>query len=375
LIAEGENLTKDQQESLRIIETSGYHLLAMIENILQLGKVDAGKRDEVIETEFDLKLLFNELQGMLSMHDSSGNVPIHWNIPDDVPKPLTGDAGKIRQILLNIVGNSIKYTQSGLICVDCEWKPSVDQKNENQHPRATILRLTITDTGSGISESDMEHLFTPFFQAGENAQTQKGAGLGLSICKHYVDLLGGEINIQSKLGLGTKIRLTLPVLSSFDTGQLSLEETSEAEPSIEFTFSPAQARILIVEDDPVNAKLISAMLEPHGYNLKIVTNGLLGVKTAQQWRPHLIWMDIRMPVMDGKEAASRIRSLSLAESWAVRPVIIALTADAQQTAGGLAKSSVFDHLMIKPTSKEDLIAAINSFLSEKSQSSGGNDKS
>ena len=362
LVAEGGNLTKGQQESLRIIETSGYHLLSMIENILQLGKVDAGKRDEVIQTEFEVRLLFSELQGMLSMHDSRGNVPIHWNIPDDVPKRLTGDVGKIRQILLNIVGNSVKYTQNGLISVDCECKPSVDQKNENQHPRARTLQLTITDTGAGISESDMEHLFTPFFQAGENARTQKGAGLGLSICKHYIDLLGGEINIQSKLGLGTKIGLTLPVLSSFDSGQLALEESSEAEPSIEGNFSPAEARILIVEDDPVNAKLIRAMLAPHGYNLKIVNNGLLGVKTAQQWRPHLIWMDIRMPVMDGKEAASRIRSLSLAESWAVRPVIIALTADAHQSASGLGKTSVFDHLMIKPVSKEDLIAALNFLL-------------
>jgi signal transduction histidine kinase/CheY-like chemotaxis protein len=375
LIAKGRNLTKDQQESLRIIETSGHHLLSMIENILQLGKVDAGKRDEVIETEFELKLLFRELQGMLSMHESSGNVPIRWNIPDDVPKPLKGDAGKIRQILLNIVGNSVKYTQSGSISVDCEWKPSADQKNENQHLRAITIQLTITDTGAGISESDMEHLFTPFFQAGENAQTQKGAGLGLSICKHYIDLLGGEINIQSKLGFGTKIRLTLPVFASFDSGQLAWEESSEAEPSIDFAFSPAKARILIVEDDPVNAKLIRLMLAPHGYNLKIVTNGLLGVKTAQQWRPHLIWMDIRMPVMDGKEAASRIRSLSSAESWAVRPVIIALTADAHQSASGLAETSGFDHLMIKPTSKEDLIAALNSFLSEKKQSIGGNDKS
>ena len=114
---------------------------------------------------------------------------------------------------------------------------------------------------------------------------------------------------------------------------------------------------------------------PYGYELRIVTNGLLAVNAAQEWRPHMIWMDIRMPVMDGREAARQIKSLSSTECWIVRPVIIALTADAQQNVLNQSETSVFDHLMIKPSSKEALIAAINTFLFEKNESSDPYDKS
>ncbi|MBT4276462.1 MAG: response regulator [Verrucomicrobia bacterium] len=374
LVAKAENLTKDQQESLQIISASGNHLLSLIDNILQLGKSDAGN-DKVVETEFDLNLLFDELKGMLSMHESSGDVPLHWRIPDDLPQRFRSDPDKIKQILLNLVGNSMKNTRSGSISVDCEWGFSSGLEKEDEYLRPTTIELTIADTGVGISENDMVNLFKPFFQGGVDSQTQKGAGLGLSICKHYVELLSGEMKVQSKLGLGTKVHLKLPVSSLVDVGHPARDESLEAELPSEVTFSSTETRILVAEDDPVNAKLIRAMLVPYGYELRIVTNGLLAVNAAQEWRPHLIWMDIRMPVMDGREAARQIKSLSSTECWMVRPVIIALTADAQQSALNHSETSVFDHLMIKPSPKEDLIAAINSFLFEKNESSDPYDKS
>lgn len=374
LIARAENLTKDQQESLQIISASGNHLLSLIDNILQLGKSDAGK-DKIVETEFDLSLLFDELKGMLSMHESSGDVPLHWRIPDDLPQRFRSDPDKIKQILLNLVGNSMKNTRSGSISVDCEWEFSPGLQKGDEYLRPTTIQLTVADTGVGISENDMVNLFKPFFQGGVDSQTQKGVGLGLSICKHYVELLRGEIKVQSKLGLGTKVHLKLPVSSLVDVGHPARDESPEAEPSSEVTFSPTEVRILVAEDDPVNAKLIRAILVPYGYELRIVTNGLLAVNAAQEWRPHLIWMDIRMPVMDGGEAARQIKSLSSTECWIVRPVIIALTADAQQNVPNQSETSAFDHLMLKPSSKEDLIAAINSFLFEKNESSDPYDKS
>ena len=373
LVADSPNLTKDQQESLKVIHTSGNHLLSLINNILQISKAEAGK-GTVVETEFDLKALLNDLKGMLSMQETKGKIPLVWGIPDDLPHRFRGDPNKIKQILSNLVGNALKFTHEGKISIDLKWEFSADTKSDEVSMRTTTIQFTIADTGEGIPEKDMDDLFKPFFQTGSGLQSQKGAGLGLSICKHYVELLNGELWIESEFGVGTNVKFNLPLVALVDAVSDAVEES----PKVESTSAPQPSknlRILVAEDDPINAKLLKAMLSPCGYDLKIVGNGLLAVEAAQEWKPHLIWMDIRMPVMDGREAAQQIRSLSSVEDWPIRPVIIALTADVQQSERKQFALSGFDHVMIKPCPKKDLIAAITFYVTEKDKSEEPDDKS
>jgi signal transduction histidine kinase/CheY-like chemotaxis protein len=373
LVADSDNLTKDQNESLKVIHTSGNHLLSLINNILQISKAEAGKVT-VVESEFDLRSLLNDLKGMLSMQESKGEIPLHWSIPEDLPPRFFGDPGKIKQILSNLVGNALKFTHEGKISIDLKWEFSMDTKSDKERMRSTTLQFTVADTGEGIPKKDMDDLYKPFFQTGSGLQSQKGAGLGLSICKHYVDLLNGELWIKSEFGVGTQANFKLPLFALVGADPESVEDSLKIE-TVGASSQSKNTRILVAEDDPINAKLLKAMLAPCGYDLKIVSNGLIAVEAAQKWKPHLIWMDIRMPVMGGREAAQQIRSLSSAEQWSIRPVIIALTADVQQSERSQFTLSGFDHVMIKPCSKKDLIAAIKFYVTKKVENNEPSDKS
>ncbi|MBT5926478.1 MAG: response regulator [Verrucomicrobia bacterium] len=194
--------------------------------------------------------------------------------------------------------------------------------------------------------------------------------MAVTLLAAAVSLLGADLRIESEFGVGTTVYFEL-ALNAFLEDEPVQDVLSQPMEPLDESHNPSKIRLLIAEDDPINAKLLKAMLLPFGYKLKLVTNGLQAVEAAQEWRPHLIWMDIRMPVMDGREAAQQIRSLSSVEQWSINPVIIALTADVQQSDQSQYTLSGFDHVMIKPCLKKDLIDAIRSYVTSENNSNQG----
>ena len=363
LVAEGENLTEEQLESLNIIHTSGNHLLNLISDILIVSKAEAGK-DRLVETEFDLAELLNDLRGMLSMQIRERNMPVEWHIPPDLPVRYRSDANKIKQILLNLVGNALKFTPQGRVMVQLQWRDEPREIGKTQNDRKVRLRFMVSDTGEGIPGENLKDLFKPFFQSPHSNRKHKVTGLGLSICKHFADMLGGAIRIESELTVGTTVffDVTLPVVGEEKVQSLQPVAPVEEIPD-PANLDPTTIRILVAEDDPINAKLIESMLAPVGFQLKVVTDGAQALEVARDWKPHLIWMDIRMPVMDGREATRAIRQHVDHEQVTPKPVIIALTADVNQTEKELDALSGFDRVMIKPSSKQNLMDAIHQFMS------------
>ncbi len=369
LVSESNNLTEEQLDSLKIIHNSGNHLLSLINDILQVSKAEAGK-GQLVESNFDLRALLDELKGMVSIQESKEKVPLVWEIPKDLPEKFRSDPNKIKQVLLNLVGNSLKFTHLGKISIGLQWQYAFDEQYSTKLGRKVDLRFTVSDTGEGIPEKDMADLFKPFFQTGSGLQSQKGAGLGLSICKHYAELLGADLRIESELGEGTTVYFDLSLQSIEANETLVPGIAPELSTHTDKPNSSSHFRILVAEDDPINSKLLKAMLTPCGYRLRMVKNGLEAVDAAKAWQPHLILMDIRMPIMDGREAAQQIISLSSVEQWSLRPVIIALTADVQQSERAQFAISGFDHVMIKPCPKKDLLNAIGIYLAKEDGSSG-----
>jgi len=289
---------------------------------------------------------------------------VEWHIPPDLPVRYRSDANKIKQILLNLVGNALKFTPQGRVMVQLQWRDEPREIGKTQNDRKVRLRFMVSDTGEGIPGENLKDLFKPFFQSPHSNRKHKVTGLGLSICKHFADMLGGAIRIESELTVGTTVffDVTLPVVGEEKVQSLQPVAPVEEIPD-PANLDPTTIRILVAEDDPINAKLIESMLAPVGFQLKVVTDGAQALEVARDWKPHLIWMDIRMPVMDGREATRAIRQHVDHEQVTPKPVIIALTADVNQTEKELDALSGFDRVMIKPSSKQNLMDAIHQFMS------------
>ncbi|MBL8254342.1 MAG: PocR ligand-binding domain-containing protein [Candidatus Competibacter sp.] len=289
-------LTGSQRESLEIINRSGEHLLALINDILDMAKIEAG-RIQVEITPFDLGALIRDVVDLMQMRAVEKGLELRLDQSSAFPRFVRGDETKLRQVLVNLLGNAIKFTMKGGIILRLRAAPDVNRLR---------LRIEVEDSGPGIAPEDMTRIFDPFVQVGK-AGILKGTGLGLAITRQFVELLGGRIDLTSQIGQGCCFRVELPVesaaksevlSSSFDRGEvLGLE--------------PGQPdyRILIVEDQPENALLLSRLLEGVGFQVRIVENGVQAIEWFQRWRPHFIWMDQRMPEMDGLEATRRIRVL------------------------------------------------------------------
>jgi signal transduction histidine kinase/CheY-like chemotaxis protein len=362
LVAEGNNLNDEQLESLNIIHTSGNHLLNLISDILIVSKAEAGK-DRIVESEFNLVELLDDLRGILSMQIKERNMPLEWHIPTDMPLRYRSDANKIKQILLNLVGNALKFTSHGKVEVSVQWSDEPRQISCSHMDRKIHLRFMVSDTGEGIAQEDQKDLFKPFFQSPHSNRRHKGTGLGLSICKHFADILGGSIRIESELTVGTTVYFDVTLNAVGEEKMEFKQSGSQDLVTLDAVdLEPASVRILVAEDDPINAKLIRSMLAPAGFQLKIVSDGLQAYETAKDWKPHLIWMDIRMPVMDGRDATRAIRQFVEDEKIVPKPLIIALTADVNQIEKEEKMLSGFDRVMVKPSSKQDLMNAIHELV-------------
>ncbi len=287
----------EQRKDLDIINHSGEQLLSLINDVLDLAKIESGRKD-LEAAPCDLRALLQEVIDMIRPRAEEKLLELRLVETPDSPRYIRADAAKLRQMLLNLLGNAVKYTDRGYV----ELRVA-SRRTEDRKPR---LIFEVEDSGIGIAAGDHTRVFDAFVQVAA-ARKQKGTGLGLAITPQFADLMGGTIQVESTPGKGSCFRLEIPV----DRARESEVNGSRTEPEqvIGLEAGQPEYRVLIVEDEQENRTVLKRLLERAGFPVRIAQDGAEGVESFREWRPHFIWMDVRMPVMNGFDATRRIRAL------------------------------------------------------------------
>jgi signal transduction histidine kinase/CheY-like chemotaxis protein len=337
------DVSAEQRENLEIISRSGEHLLNLINNVLDISKIESG-RVELEASPLDLYQLMREMNSLMALRAHEKGLAFTLEQSPDLPRHIAVDGGKLRQVLINLIGNAVKYTTSGAVTLRA-------MAVEKEATDPVGLRFEVEDTGPGIREPDRRRIFTPFVQLGDRASTEAGTGLGLAICKQYVELMGGKIGLASQPGKGTIFHFQIPAA-------LLPCEAAPAPPRRGRVIGLAQEqprhRLLIVEDHPDSRLLLRKLLEPLGVELREAANGQEAVALFERWRPHLIWMDIRMPIMDGLEATRRIKATDAGGQTR----IVAVTAHALEEERREILATGCDDFIRKPYRDADIYDAL-----------------
>jgi signal transduction histidine kinase len=351
LLSRAQNFNPEQQEQLQIINRSGEHLLGLINDVLEMSKIEAGMA-QLHSHCFDFFALINHLQEMLQLKATSKGLQLIFELSSDIPQYMQTDESKLRQVLINLLSNAIKFTQKG--CVTLRVSSAINQAEEPTTQQTKLL-FEVSDTGEGIASEDLDCLFEAFVQSEAGHKSSEGTGLGLPISKCFVELMGGKITLASELGKGTIANFD--ILVTLSTTQETYQSLSKGR-VIKLAPDQPQYRILVVEDKWENRQLLFQMLSPLGFEVLEATNGQEGIEVWEKTEPHLILMDMRMPVMDGYEATKYIRNTVKGQST----VIIALTAFAFEERKTVILEAGCDDFIAKPFREEELLEKIGKHL-------------
>jgi signal transduction histidine kinase/ActR/RegA family two-component response regulator len=349
--------TAEQREHLATIIQSGDHLLTLINDILEMSKIEAG-RTTLYERGFDLHLLLNSLQDMFYLRAKDKGLQLVLDQAPGVPRYVRADQSKLRQVLINLLSNAVKFTHEGGITLRVRHSPNAE---------CGTLDFEVEDTGIGIAPDDLERMFDPFVQTTSGQEAEGGTGLGLSISKQFVSLMRGDIGVTSTLGQGSIFRFHIPFKPAEEPETMA-EQAAEQPTGRVIGLAPAQPvyRLLVAEDRKANREVLvelltSLGLPPAGFEVRAVVNGQEAVETWESWAPHLIWMDMRMPVMDGHEATRRIKAQAQAGNRSV-PVIVALTASAFEEDRITALEQGCDDFVRKPFREAEIFGKLAEHL-------------
>jgi PAS domain S-box-containing protein len=311
------HLSQSQRDNIDIVSRSGDHLLILINDILEMAKVEAGGLQLEVAA-FDLGSMVREVGDMMRLRAQAKGLQLLLEQSPEFPRYIKGDEARLRQILINLVGNAVKFTERGGVTIHLGTK-----QNATAH-----LLIGVEDTGPGIPLEDQQHIFEPFVQLGEHA-INLGAGLGLAITRQFVQLMGGSIAVDSTPGKGSLFRVELPITpaSAADVLKPAIGEHGKV---LGIEGEQSGYRILIAEDQQDNQLLLFRLMTAIGLDVKIAEDGEQCLKIFQEWRPHLIWMDRRMPVMDGIEATQRIRRLPEGQTVKIVAIIASVFKEQQQ---------------------------------------------
>lgn len=346
VMARDTSLTSSQKENLETIRRSGDHLLSLINDVLDLSKIESGHYT-LEETTFDLMAMLHSLRSMLFERANSQHLQLIFDIASEVPQFIIADAPKLRQIILNLLSNAIKFTNQG--SVTC--KVTVQQRAEE----SLHLQFQVIDTGVGIAAEELETIFDAFVQAQAGRKSTNGTGLGLTISRKLLQLMRGEIFVQSIPGKGSTFTFIIPVVQ---TKGVNLEPAQNDLQVIGLVPNQIQRRILVVDDQKENRLLLVKLLVELGFAVREASNGQEAVEIWQEWHPDLTWMDIRMPILDGYEATKQIRSMETEPN----SIIIALTAQASQSDRTLAIAAGCNDYISKPFREETLFGKMREYL-------------
>jgi signal transduction histidine kinase/FixJ family two-component response regulator len=334
-------LGSEAQANLGIVNRSGEHLLALINDVLDMSKIEAG-RMELNPVTFHFPGLLREVAAMFRLRAEAKALGFEVFNETELPQYVIADEGRIRQVLINLLGNAIKFTDKGRVTL----RVSAD----NCAGECVRLNIRIEDTGPGISAEDQQKLFRPFGQVRSELNTQTGTGLGLAISRKYARLMGGDITVASAAGSGTTFRFALPVGRT--TGAVTRSSDGHWVTGIRSGTTPV--RLLVVDDQKDNRDWLTKLLTSIGFEVREACNGAESIRVWREWRPQLILMDVHMPEMDGLEAIQRIRS----EPDGDATVIVALTAGALDDDRRAVFRSGGDDFLSKPCRGDDLLEKI-----------------
>jgi predicted ATPase/signal transduction histidine kinase/CheY-like chemotaxis protein len=348
----------EQRKKLSIINRSGEHLLTLINDVLTMSKIESG-RTTLHETIFDLQALLSSIHEMLLMKASSKNLYFEFECFQGTPQFIQTDQGKLRQVLINLLGNAIKFTQKGSVKLRVSQN-SMQSDTSKICPKgqtAISLKFEVEDTGPGIAPHELKHLFEAFAQTETGRQSQEGTGLGLPISQTFVRLMGGDIRVKSTLGQGSCFAFDIQVYLSKDVPVTShsLGNVTALTPN-----QPAY-QILVAEDRWENQQVLVELLESVGFEVQVASNGKEAIAAWQTTPPHLILMDLQMPMMDGYEATQRIKR-QVAQDQLPPPIIIAITANTFEETRLETLGMGFDDFVHKPFQAEALLETISKHL-------------
>ncbi len=297
LMSRDDAATKAQRETLAIINRSGAHLLRMINDVLDISKIEVG-HIELDNQAFDLVNLLQDMANMIGVRAANSLLSFRLETAPDIQRYVKADRGKLQQVLVNLLSNAIKFTQQGGVILTA--------RSQARSADTVLLTIEVIDSGVGIPEDKQEELFKPFVQLAQADADTKGTGLGLTISKSLVELMGGHIGVSRNRDGGSIFKVEVPAaIASADN--IAVDEQWRPVKSI----APGQPswRLLVVDDNPDNRLLLVAMLTEVGFQVCDAENGQEAINLFEQWQPHLIWMDMRMPVLDGYQATAKIRRL------------------------------------------------------------------
>jgi len=384
------SLEEPGDEYLQIINRSGEHLLNLINDVLEMSKIEAG-RTSLNPSDFDLHHLLNSLEAMLRLKAESKGLQLLFDYTSDLPQYIQTDEGKLRQVLINLLGNAIKFTTEGGVTLRVRVKPEqrvlsgsefTDETKQSSRsftvsdgyslPGSPLkLSFEVEDTGPGIEPHEVEMLFEPFIQKQNLSNIQEGTGLGLPISRKFVQLMGGEICISRLVNRGTLVQFEIQA-------SLATTANSTAQPSVQKVIRQVSEgknyRILVVEDDWANRQLLIKLLRSLQFTVQEATNGQEAISLWRTWQPHLIWMDMRMLEMDGYEATRQIRAeerkresnagmpADIGHSTAPSTIIIALTASAFRENYVKALEAGCNDFVSKPFRQEVILQKLTQHL-------------
>ncbi len=388
IMLRSQSLPKEHQENVIIITRSGDHLLTLINQVLDLSKIEAG-RSELNYRNFELYHFMDDIEDMFHIKADDKKLQLVVEYSPDVPRYVRTDEVKLRQVLINLLNNALKFTQAGGVSVKVNLKPEATSVKESESVKVAdnstslkmlenhnlekskisqlenpndldaasscFLTFEISDTGPGIAANELNGLFEAFVQTKTGKESQEGTGLGLPISRNFVELMGGEMKVTSAVGVGTTFAFDtrISVINSWE-----IEGKKTAVQVISLAPNQPSYRILIVDDKPSNNLLLLKLLSPLGFELKEASNGQQAVEIWNDWEPHLILMDMRMPVMDGYEATKLIKGTVKGQATA----IIAVTASVLEEEKAVVSLAGCDDFIRKPFREADIFDAIHKHI-------------
>ncbi|WP_438040470.1 ATP-binding protein [Sorangium sp. So ce128] len=356
LVERDPSLADRHRENLAVICKSGEHLLGLVNDILEMAKIEAG-RMTLVDAEFDLHDTLSGLSEMFAVEAQKRGLTLRVERAQDVPRHVHGDEGKLRQVLINLLGNALKFTPRGSVTLRASARRATGAHDGAAAGRVRVS-FEVTDTGRGMAKAELAELFEAFAQTATGRQSREGTGLGLHISRRIVRMMGGDIRVESQVGRGTTLRFDVR-LSLADAPDARVGgATPRALRAVGLSPGQPRYRVLVVDDRWDVRHCLLKLLDSVGVEARSATNGLGAVAQWETWAPHLVLLDLRMPLLDGYEAASRIK----ASARGHETVVVAMTASAFEQNRALAAEAGCDDFVSKPFRDADILGLLTKHL-------------
>lgn len=340
------NLSLKHKDFLSIINRSGEHLLSLLNEVLEITKIET-QHSSLELSSFDLHNLIEDIKRMFQLKADVKDILLEIIGIENVPRYVHADVLKIRIILINLIGNAIKFTDSGSVTVRLSVRGIGNKK--------FTLQVEIEDTGFGISQEEIHKLFNFFSQTESGKKSQSGTGLGLAISQGYVKMMNGEIKVTSEIGKGSVFNFSID-MEIVDEKEINSKNSRNRIIGLEN--SKIAPKVLVAEDNDDSRSLLVSLLTNVGFDVREAANGKQAVEIFQSWSPQFIWMDIRMPILDGYEATKKIRSLENGKE----PKIVALSAHVMEEELKKIYEAGCDDFLSKPFKEDGLFSKLEKYL-------------